>query len=42
MLLDENNRPKKVWNRVEWPIALLFSVIPILIIVALVNNSSIL
>ena len=41
MLLDENNKPRKIWGRLEWPIALLFSVIPMLVIVALINNSAV-
>lgn len=41
MLLDENNKPRKLWGRLEWPIALLFSVIPMLVIVALINNSAV-
>lgn len=35
MLQDDNGNPKKVFGKVEWPLALLFSTIPVLVLVAL-------
>ncbi|WP_277738576.1 hypothetical protein [Ferruginivarius sediminum] len=39
MLNDENNNPRKIFGRVEWPIGLLFATVPVLIIVAIVKNA---
>lgn len=42
MLIDEDNKPKRILGRVEWPIAFLFSAIPTLVLVALVKNTGLL
>lgn len=38
MLNDENNNPKKIFGRIEWPLALLFGTIPVLVITAILKN----
>ncbi|WP_276570058.1 hypothetical protein [Rhodovibrio salinarum] len=42
MLEDENRNPTKVFGKVEWPLALLFSTVPLLIVVALLKTGAVL
>jgi len=41
MLQDENGNPKKLFGKVEWPLALLFSTIPLLVVVALFKSGTV-
>ena len=39
MLTDQNNNPRKIFGKIEWPLAVLFAIIPLLVIVALLKSS---
>lgn len=41
MLTDHNNQPKKLFGKVEWPLALLFGTIPLLVVIALLKTNGV-
>jgi len=38
MLTDENNNPTKILGRLEWPIAVLYGTMLLLVLLALLRN----